>query len=67
MSNNRGTSPVVIGNDFHTAMDLLFKQKRVNKRYQVEIALIEYFRRESPEIFEAVLNSKKQLIHTLED
>ncbi len=48
----RKTAAVVIAIKYHEALQMFFKKKGVAKKYQVEFALMEYFKKEAPEIYD---------------
>jgi len=54
----RNTAPVVVGVEYHNAMEAFFKDRKVPKRYQVEKSLDEFFRKEAPEIFKKFIEKK---------
>lgn len=54
----RNTAAVVVGSEYHTALNMYFKKNGVPKKYQVEFALLNFYKEKAPEIFES-LNKKK--------
>ncbi|HPS31573.1 MAG TPA: hypothetical protein PLZ43_15060 [bacterium] len=53
------TKAVIVGKEYHEAMDRFFEKRKIPKRFQVEMALLEFFKKEAREIYDFLIKKTK--------